>query len=135
MIDNLLPILLEFQQRNPHIYIGGSVSLMLQEAIPVRIPKDIDIISTQRTHIHDIFGITESKKHKLQRRHRHNGFVFELFYNPKAQYTPYIYKGKIIKLSPINEINAWKLQDINLVKPKHANDLKYYYDKTNRSTK
>ena len=129
MLNNILDTLLEFQQQNPHIYIGGSVSLMLQEAIPLRIPKDIDIISTQRTHIHDIFGITESKKHKLQRRHKHNGFIFELFYNPKAQYVPYIYKGKIIKLSPIDEINAWTSQDINSAKPKHANDLKHYYNK------
>ena len=135
MLDTILDTLLEFQQRHPHIYIGGSVSLMLQEAIPLRTPKDIDIISPQRIHIHDIFGITESKRHKLQHRHRHNGFIFELFYNPRAQYTPYIYKGKIIKLSPINEINAWKSKDMNVVKPKHANDLKYYYDKTNRSTK
>ena len=133
MIDNLLPILLEFQQRNPHIYIGGSVSLMLQDAIPLRTPKDIDIISTQRTHIHDIFGIHESKRHKLVRRYRHQGVIFELFYNPKAQYIQYLYQGQILKLSPINEINEWKLK--NTDKAKHTNDLNYYHDKVNRFIK
>jgi hypothetical protein len=133
MIDNLLPILLEFQQRNPHIYIGGSVSLMLQEAIPLRVPKDIDIISTQRTHIHDIFGIYETQRHKLVRRHRHQGVIFELFYNPKAQYVQYLYQGQILKLSPINEINEWKLKNTN--KEKHNNDLNYYHDKVNKFIK
>jgi len=37
-------ILIEFQQKHPDIYIGGSVALILQGIIPYRVPKDIDIM-------------------------------------------------------------------------------------------
>ena len=71
-------VLLEFQQQNPDIYIGGSVALILQGIIPYRVPKDIDIISPKRIHIYDIFGV-DKPQHKRLKKHRHNGFLFDLF--------------------------------------------------------
>lgn len=118
-------VLLEFQQQNPDIYIGGSVALILQGIIPYRVPKDIDIISPKRIHIYDIFGV-DKPQHKRLKKHRHNGFLFDLFINPNAQYIEHIYNGYVLKLSPADEIYQWKLQEQNIINQKHINDLKYY---------
>lgn len=126
---NVINVLLEFQENNPNIYIGGSISLILQKVIPVRIPKDIDIISTQRTHICEIFHL-DKPQHKLFRRHKYNDILFELFYNPKAQYIEYTIKNKVLKLSPIDEIFKWKINPpYNFNKSdsiKHSKDIKAY---------
>lgn len=118
-------VMLKFQQKHPNIYIGGSVSLMLQGVIPYRTPKDIDIISTNRVHIYDLFEV-KKEKHRLVKIYRHEGLRFDLFINPNAQYVEYIYEGHILKLSPIDEVYQWKLKKENIVKEKHINDLKYY---------
>lgn len=117
--------IIKFQQKHPNIYIGGSVSLMLQEIIPYRIPKDIDIISTNRVHIYDLFEV-KKEKHRIIKTYKHEGLKFDLFINPNAQYVEYIYKGHILKLSPADEVYQWKLRKENVVKEKHINDLKYY---------
>ncbi len=118
-------ILIEFQQKHPDIYIGGSVALILQGIIPYRVPKDIDIISPKRTHIYEVFGIDKPRP-KILKRYRHNGFLFDLFINPNAQYVEYIYNGYTLKLSPADEVYEWKLRIQNVNTEKHANDLKYY---------
>lgn len=118
-------ILLEFQQRYPNIYIGGSVALILQGIIPYRVPKDIDIISPNRIHIYDIFNVDKPHS-KIVKRYRHQGFLFDLFINPNAQYIEYIYNGCILKLSPADEVYQWKLREQNIHREKHINDLKYY---------
>jgi len=118
-------VIIKFQQKHPNIYIGGSVSLMLQGIIPYRIPKDIDIISVNRIHIYDLFEV-KKEKHKLIKTYRHEGLKFDLFINPNAQYVDYMYKGHILKLSPVDEVYQWKLRKENMVKEKHINDLKYY---------
>ena len=56
-MESILEELSKFQKKHPNIYIGGSVSLILQGIIPYRIPKDIDIISTNRIHIYDLFEV------------------------------------------------------------------------------
>lgn len=122
-INNILQILNKFQQTNPNIYIGGSVSLILQDVIPERIPKDIDIISPTRIHINEIFDIN---KPKIVRSYKFEGLKFELFNNPNAQYIEYNKNGIKLKLSPIDEIMEWKLKKQNIDNPKHNNDLKYY---------
>lgn len=124
-METILETLSNFQQKHPNIYIGGSVSLMLQGIIPHRIPKDIDIISINRIHIYDLFEV-KKEKHRLIKRYKHDGLKFDLFINPNAQYVEYIYKGHILKLSPIDEVYQWKLKKENIVKEKHINDLKYY---------
>ena len=118
-------VLLEFQQRYPNIYIGGSVALILQGIIPYRVPKDIDIISPNRIHIYDIFNVDKPHS-KIAKRYRHQGFLFDLFINPNAQYIEYIYNGCILKLSPADEVYQWKLREQNVHREKHVNDLKYY---------
>ena len=118
-------VLLEFQQRYPNIYIGGSVALILQGIIPYRVPKDIDIISPNRIHIYDIFNVDKPHS-KIAKRYRHQGFLFDLFINPNAQYIEYIYNGCILKLSPADEVYQWKLREQNVHREKHINDLKYY---------
>lgn len=122
MLEN---ILIKFQQNYPNIYIGGSVSLILQGIIPYRIPNDIDIISTTRIHIYDLFNI-DKPKHRVIHKHRYETFLFDLFINPQAQYIEHIYNGYVLKLSPVDEIYEWKLREKNIKKEKHINDLKYY---------
>ena len=122
MLEN---ILIEFQQKYPNIYIGGSVSLILQNIIPYRVPKDIDIISLNRVHIFDLFDINKPR-HVMAHKHRYNNFLFDLFINPQAQYIEHIYNGHIIKLSPADEIYEWKKRERNINKKKHLDDLKYY---------
>jgi hypothetical protein len=123
----LLNTLVEFQKNTPDIYIGGSISLMLQNIIPHRIPKDIDIITPIKQHIYDIFNI-ESIKYPHIRLHKHNNFKWELFYNPNAQYLEYIYNDNIIKISPTNEIFEWKykFQKKSPNNIKNNNDINYY---------
>ena len=118
-------VLLEFQQQHPNIYIGGSVALILQGIIPYRVPKDIDIISPNRIHIYDIFKVDKPHS-KLIKRYRHQGFLFDLFINPNAQYVEHIYNGYTLKLSPVDEVYQWKLRRQNINNEKHINDLKYY---------
>ena len=98
---------------------------MLQKVIPYRVPKDIDIISTNRIHIYDLFEVKKEKQ-RLIKRYKHEGLKFDLFINPKAQYIEYIYNGHVLKLSPIDEVYQWKLKKENVTKEKHLNDLKYY---------
>jgi len=124
-MESLLKILNKFQGNHPNIYIGGSVSLILQGIIPHRIPKDIDIISTSRIHIYDLFDIKKEKR-RLIKTCKYEGLKFDLFINPNAQFIEYIYKRHILKLSPIDEVYQWKLKKENMVKEKHLSDLKYY---------
>jgi len=125
LVLNLEIILIEFQQIHPNIYIGGSVSLILQGVIPYRVPKDIDIISTNYVHIYELFGV-EKEKHRLIKRYKYKDFLFELFINPKAQFVEHIYNGHTLRLSPVDEIYQWKLKKQNVTNEKHINDLKYY---------
>ena len=124
-MESILEKLSKFQKKHPNIYIGGSVSLILQGIIPYRIPKDIDIISTNRIHIYDLFEV-KKEKHKLIKRFKHNGLRFDLFINPNAQYIKYISNGYNLKLSPVDEVYEWKLREKNIQREKHINDLKYY---------
>jgi len=124
-MESILEELSKFQKKHPNIYIGGSVSLILQGIIPYRIPKDIDIISINRIHIYDLFEV-KKEKHKLIKKFKHNELRFDLFINPNAQYIEYIYNGYNLKLSPVDEVYEWKLREKNIQKEKHINDLKYY---------
>jgi hypothetical protein len=125
MERDILETLSKFQEKHPNIYIGGSVSLILQKIIPYRIPKDIDIISTDRIHVYDLFDIKKEKR-RLIKTCKYEGLKFDLFINPNAQFIEYIYKRHILKLSPIDEVYQWKLKKENMVKEKHLSDLKYY---------
>jgi hypothetical protein len=120
-------LIAKFQQKHPNIYIGGSVSLILQGIIPYRVPKDIDIISINRIHIYDLFEVKKEKRRI--KTYKHEGLKFDLFINPNAQYIEYIYNGYTLKLSPVNEVYQWKLKKENAIKEKHINDLKYYNEK------
>jgi len=124
-MESILEVLSKFQKKHPNIYIGGSVSLILQGIIPYRIPKDIDIISTNRIHIYDLFEV-KKEKHRLIKKFKHNELKFDLFINPNAQYIEHIYNGYTLKLSPVDEIYEWKLREKNIQNEKHINDLKYY---------
>jgi hypothetical protein len=120
-----IALLAKFQQKYSNIYIGGSVSLILQGIIPYRVPKDIDIISTNRIHIYDLFEV-KKERHRLIKTYKHEGLKFDLFINPNAQYVEHIYDGHVLKLSPVDEVYQWKLKKENMVKEKHLSDLKYY---------
>ena len=124
-MDKLLDILVELQKQHPNIYIGGSTSLILQETIPYRIPKDIDLVSINYIHIYDLFNVNKAK-HSLATKYKHKNVLFDLFINPSAQYIKYNYNNNTIKLSPVDEIYQWKLKKKNIYKQKHINDLKYY---------
>jgi hypothetical protein len=126
MLSSILNILVKFQNQNPNIYVGGSVSLILQNIIPYRVPKDIDIITPNRIHIYELFNVNDKPKHPVVRRYRYSDLLFELFINPQAQYIEHIYNGHIIKLSPADEIYEWKKRERNINNKKHSDDLKYY---------
>mgnify|MGYP003338075864 CR=1 FL=1 len=125
--SSILNTLVKFQNQNPNIYVGGSVSLILQEVIPYRTPHDIDIITPNKIHIYEVFNIINKPKHKMIRKYKFNDLSFELFYNPKAEYIEYNWKGNILKLSPIEEVYKWKILDKNITKEKHLQDLAYLY--------
>jgi len=110
----LIDLLIELQQKNPNIYIGGSISLILQNAIPPREPSDVDLITPNRIHIYDVFGVMDKERHRIIRQYRSSdGIKFELFYNPQAEYVSYIYYGHTLKLSPVEEVLEWKRKKLN----------------------
>jgi hypothetical protein len=125
-MDKILSVLVEFQQQSPNIYIGGSVSLILQNIIPPRIPHDIDIISPYKTHIFEIFNVIDREHHRIAKIYRYKDLKFDLYYNPKAQYIEHEWKGNILKISPADEIYEWKLRETNIKREKHLNDIEFY---------
>jgi hypothetical protein len=130
MINDLLDKIVRFQKQYPNIYVGGSIALMLQEAIPYRIPKDIDLITPQKIHIYDLFTETQDRpnKHPMSRIVNIYGTKWELFHNPDAQFVEHYYKGNHIKISPIQEIYDWKIKFSKKYPEdeKHIKDIKYY---------
>jgi hypothetical protein len=111
-METILDNILNIQQQYPNIYVGGSVALILQNVIPFRKPSDVDLITLERMHIYDLFNI-HKEKNKLIRRHRHDNIIFEIFYNPNAEYVKYTYKNNNIKLSPVDEIMSWKINQLH----------------------
>lgn len=97
MNSNLICNLYNFQQQNPEVYIGGSISLILQNVIPLREIKDIDLICINKFSL-------------KQRIFYQEGFKYEMFYNPKAEYIEYQFEDKIIKISPVQEVIDWKIK-------------------------
>ena len=120
---NILDNLINFQKQNPYIYIGGSVSLILQNYIPYRIPKDIDIISKNRIHVYDIFNINKLKNKRIKSI-KYNNLQWDLFINPDAEYIEYKTEFGIIKISPIDEILEWKRKFL----VKYSNNIKHKQD-------
>lgn len=130
-MHNILNEILKIQQQYPDIYVGGSLSLILQKAIPYREPKDIDLISPHRLHIYEVFNVDKEKHWRIKNK-TFNNIRFELFHNPNAEYVKGNYKGNIIKLSPVDEIMEWKINkllehSINEGSfKKHLIDLQYH---------
>ena len=122
--NDILQNIVELQQKYPNLYIGGSISLILQNAIPFRKIHDIDIIITERVHIYDIFEVKDREKHKLIRNYTSNGIRNELFRNEKAQFINYNYNGYTIKISPVDEVMEWKRKFSHI--EKHKKDLEFY---------
>ena len=130
MIDNIIEKLVEFQYYNPNIYIGGSIALMLQNAIPYRIPKDVDIISPVKIHIYDVFNVDRDKPFYV-RQYKYNDLRWELFYNSNAKYIYYSQNGNTLKISPVDEIMEWKykFQKKAPDNAKNNKDIEYYTQK------
>ena len=130
-MHNILNEILKIQQQYPDIYVGGSLSLILQKVIPYREPKDIDLISPHKLHIYEVFNVDKEKHWRIKNK-TFNNIRFELFYNPNAEYIKGNYKGNIIKLSPVDEIMEWKINkllehSINESNfKKHLIDLQYH---------
>jgi hypothetical protein len=117
-------ILANIQHINDDVYIGGSLSLILQNVIPYRNPKDIDLIFLNKNHIYDVLEIdNDFKRSKINKRCHYGGVLFESFYNPTAEYISYNHNGYVLKLSPAEEVFKWKLKNKH---PKHQADLIYY---------
>jgi hypothetical protein len=124
---NILDKILSIQQQYPDIYVGGSVALILQKAIPFRKPKDVDLISPYKTHIYEVFNVNRDKHFRI-RSHNYDNIRFELFHNSNAEYVKGYYKGNIIKLSPVDEIMEWKFNQLLTKRTnidKHIKDLQY----------
>ncbi len=126
-MHNILDKILSIQQQYPDIYVGGSIALILQKAIPFRKPKDVDLISPYKTHIYEVFNVNRDKHFRI-RSYNYDNIRFELFHNPNAEYVKGYYKGNIIKLSPVDEIMEWKFNQLLTKRTnleKHIKDLQY----------
>ena len=128
---DIIDDIIQFQSKFPNIYIGGSVSLILQNIIPYRVPKDIDIISKNKIHIYDLFGI-DKIKYSIAKVCMYNNIKWEIFYNANAEYIEYEYKNHIIKLSPAQEIYKWKYKNTgpSAKGQKHIKDILEYEQQT-----
>jgi len=102
--------IIELQEKYPNIYLGGSVALLLQGAIPYREPKDVDLVCSDRIHIYDLFEIKDRPRKGLIKHYSYEEKRFELFFNPNAQYIEYPFEENIIKISPVEEILQWKFK-------------------------
>ena len=120
---NIIFKILEIQNNNPNIYVGGSISLILQGIIPYRDIHDVDLIYNEKIQIHDVFNVNERKC--IRNKIHYNGIEHKLFVNKNARYVNFDYNGLIIKLSPIDETIEWKKTFYNRYKKeKHLIDLK-----------
>ena len=110
----------------PNIYIGGSLPLIVQNIIPYRTPKDIDLISCIPIEEHNLDHLNIKKIFRAYGFSKNN-LRFELFYNPKAEFVEYDYKGHTFRFSPIYEIIEFKLKkaDREITESKHLDDLKH----------
>lgn len=125
--NNILENIIKIQLEYSNIYVGGSISLILQNVIPFREVSDIDFISDKKTHIYDVFNINDREKHPIIRKYYSNNIRNELFINPNAKFIEYNYDGYIIKLSPIDETIEWKKKFYTKFKnEKHKKDLEFY---------
>ena len=110
----------------PDIYIGGSLPLIIQDIIPYRTPKDIDLISCIPVEKHNLDHLNIKKIFRTYG-FKKNNLQFELFYNPEAKFEEYDYEGHIFKFSPVDEIINFKLKKATreITNSKHLNDLKH----------
>jgi len=114
--DNIINNIKNIQALHPNVYLGGSASLILQNAIPNRLISDIDLIVTSKINIQTILPESFKFRNILVV----EGIKYEFFKNENAQYL----LVNNLKLSPIDEIFEWKLNKSQ--KEKHNIDYEYY---------
>ena len=115
---DLLHKIKDIQEQYDYIYLGGSIALILQNAISPREVSDVDLISTKYSI--NIFKVLNIGKINHFRLCYHEGIKWELFKNTKAEYI--LING--LKLSPVDEIFDWKLN--KSTKQKHQIDYDSY---------
>lgn len=123
--------LYDFQNKFPELVIGGSVSLILQNIIPPRITKDVDIISKEKIHINDIFNLNRSRLPRIKT-YKYKDIIYDLFINPNREYISYNIYDVILNISPVEEIMKWKYKNQHISKNKK--DIEYFLNK-NRGLK
>ena len=133
ILDKNLDTLLNIQKEYPDVYLGGSISLLLQDINFPRIPKDLDLVTTSdKLNIYDLFE--EFKfipKNSKSTTIKLNNTDWDLHYDPQAQYVEYFYKGFKLKIITIDDFIRWKKHYVKLEKCslKHKEDLEYMLNK------
>ena len=107
--DDFLDSLVEFQLLNPEVYIGGSVALMLQQAIPYRKPKDLDLVTFTEKTFAELKGISRRRAEYGFYGYVVGGMLCELMCDPEPiELVEYKHGSGIIRLGTIDRIVYWK---------------------------
>jgi hypothetical protein len=111
-IEQFLEVYIKIQNKYNHIYLGGSIALILMGMLPERPVKDIDLISSQFITIEEIRTEFKSEKN------------LELFLNKNAEYIPFVHNKNVLKLSKPEEIIYFKLKKGFKGNKKHIEDVR-----------
>jgi hypothetical protein len=133
ILDKNLNILLNIQKKYPNVYLGGSISLLLQDIDFPRVPKDLDLVTTSKElNIYDLFEEFKSiPKNPKSTTVKLNNTDWDLHYDPQAHYVEYSYKGFKLKIITIDDFIRWKKHYVKSKNclPKHIEDLEYIMNK------
>lgn len=114
--DNFLDELVKFQDQNQEVCIGGSIALILQQAIPYRKPKDVDVITTTDVLITELKGLSRLKDRDGISQYVIGGLKCDVLRSPvNIQPVDYKHSSGIIKLYPVNELAIWKKETVDRI--------------------
>ena len=136
-LDKALDTVLEIQKDHPDVYLGGSISLMLQNVLSRKL-GDVDLEIQRKMYIRHIF---KSAPHVDVYTYIKDGIKYELLPNPSddhqdESYVEYNYKESVLKLVPAERIVKVKEKYIlnsRCTNPqKHIDDINNYYNSLNK---
>ena len=136
-LDKVLDTVVEIQKEHPDVYLGGSISLMLQNILSREI-GDVDLETQKKMYIRQVL---KEAPHVNLHIYIKDGVKYELLPNPSdyhqdGSYVEYNYKESILRLVPAERII--KVKEKYILNPKcsdpqkHIDDINNYYNSLNK---
>jgi hypothetical protein len=137
-LDKVLDTVVEIQKEHPDVYLGGSISLMLQNVLSRKL-GDVDLETQEKMYIRQI--LKAAPHVNVYTYYTEDGVKYELLPNPSdyhqdKSYVEYNYKENVLRLVPAERII--KVKEKYILNPKcsdpqkHIDDINNYYNKLNK---